>query len=112
MKYNLNKLLLVIVGLLLSTTALAHDFEVDGIYYNYLDKTAKTVIVTCRGTFYNDYSNEYIGAVTIPSSVTYNDTVYSVTKISYEAFYNCTGLTSVAIGKSVKSIGEYAFEYV
>ena len=97
MKYNLNKLLLVIVGLLLSTTALAHNFEVDGIYYNYVNKTDKTVAVTYKGSYYFDYNNEYTGSVIIPSSVTYNGTTYSVTSIGYEAFDNCTGLTEVNI---------------
>ena len=79
MKYNLNKLLLAIVGLFLSTTALAHDFEVDGIYYNYLDKSAKTVAVTSG-------AKRYTGSVIIPSSVTYNGTTYSVTEIGDYAF--------------------------
>ena len=40
------------------------------------------------------------GAYTIPSFVT---------SIGNEAFYNCSGLTSVSIGNSVTSIGDYAF---
>ena len=110
MKYNLNKLLLVIVGLLLSTTALAHNFEVDGIYYNYVNKTDKTVAVTYKGSYYFDYNNEYTGSVIIPSSVTYNGTTYSVTSIGSYAFSSCTGLTSVNIPNSVISIGNRAFE--
>ena len=42
MKQNIKQTLIAIVGLLLSTTTLAHDFEVGGIYYDYLDNTAKT----------------------------------------------------------------------
>ncbi len=34
----------------------------------------------------------------------------SVTSISYDAFDDCTGLTSVTIGKGVTYIGDYAFE--
>ena len=75
MKYNLNKLILAIVGLLLSTNALAYDFKVDGIYYNFLDKSAKTVEVTYKGfTSYTGYTSDYTGSVTIPSSLTYNYT--------------------------------------
>ena len=105
MKYNLNKLLLAIVGLLLSTTALAYDFEVDGVYYNYLDESAKTVAVTT-----GSYSNKYSGSITIPSSVTYNSITYSVTEIGNYAFDECDGLTEVTIGNSVTEIGDYAFK--
>ena len=109
MKQKIKQTLMVIVGLLLSSTTLAHDFEVDGIYYDYLDNTAKTVKVTYKGNYYYSYSNEYTGAVSIPSSVTYNSTTYSVTSIGWSAFRECTGLTSVTIPNSITSIGNYAF---
>ena len=94
---------------LVATTALwAEDFSVDGIYYNYLD--GNNVKVTYRGN-YGDSYDEYSGSVTIPSSVTYNGTTYSVTNIGNYAFYKCSGLTSVTIGNSVTSIGYAAFAY-
>jgi hypothetical protein len=45
------------------------------------------------------------GAVVIPASIN----GMPVVSIGYQAFYNCTGLTSVTIGNSVTSIGSYAF---
>ena len=90
-------------------TATAHDFEAGGIYYNITDDTNKTVEVTNRGTFYDEYSYEYTGSVVIPESVTYNGTTYSVTSIGSFAFCDCTGLTSITIPNSVTSIGSGAF---
>ena len=89
---------------------LAHDFEVDGVYYNYLDESSKTVAVTCKGSYYGSYTNEYTGSVTIPSSVTYSGTTYSVTSIGDYAFAYCSGLISITIPNSVTLIGFYAFE--
>ena len=95
------KSLLTACLLLCVAAVSAHDFEVDGIYYNITDATNKTVEVT-SGT------DKYIGSVVIPESVTYGKT-YSVTSIGEYAFCNCSGLTSVVIGNSVTSIGDYAF---
>ena len=103
-------ILAIAIMLCVALPTFAHDFEVNGIYYNYLDKTAKTVAVTYKGSSYNSYSNEYTGAVSIPSSVTYNSTTYSVTSIGDGAFSKCTGLTSVSIPNSVTSIDDRAFK--
>ena len=102
-------LLAIAMMLCVVLPTLAHDFEVDGIYYNYLDKSAKTVAVTYKGSSSSSYSNEYTGSIIIPSTVTYNGTTYYVTSIGLYAFYNCDGLTSVTIGNSVTEIGQYAF---
>ena len=99
--------LATIAVLLFSIIANAHEFEVDGIYYN---KTSNTeVSVTYRGSYYDSYSNEYSGNVVIPSAVTYLGKEYSVTSIGGCAFYECSGLTSVTIPNSVTSIGDHAF---
>ena len=95
--------------LMCATVVSAHDFEVDGIYYNILSETNKTVEVTYKGTYYSQYSNEYSGCVVIPQSVTYNGSTYSVTSIGSEAFCRCTGLTSIEIPNSLTSIRVFAF---
>ena len=102
---------LLLVALLLTSIPLsAHDFSVDGIYYNITSSTGKTVEVSYRGSYYNSYSNEYTGSVVIPEAVTYSGTTYSVTSIGYSAFEGCTGLTEVTIPNSVTEIGTSAFE--
>ena len=65
---------------------------VDG-YCVYSDAT-KTVLLGC--------SSKAIGEIVIPNSVT---------SIGDNAFYECSGLTSVTIPNSVTSIGNYAFCY-
>ena len=106
---KIKSFVLAVIGLLCSISVSAEDFEVDGIYYNITSSSDKTVEVTFRGNYYNSYSNEYSGAVTIPESVTYNGSDYSVTSIGDCAFCDCSGLTSVEIPNSVTSIGEGAF---
>ncbi|QFQ13122.1 leucine-rich repeat domain-containing protein [Pseudoprevotella muciniphila] len=103
------KLLFLLLPLILcGTNALAHDIEVDGIYYVYTNNKTK-LGVSYRGTSYSSYSNEYSGKVVIPDSVTYNGTTYPVTSIENYAFYNCSGLSSVTIPSSVSTIGSSAF---
>ena len=99
---HLKFLLLLLLAGLAAQTMNAHDFVVNGIYYN---KNGSEATVTYRGTSYNQYSSEYTGTVNIPSSVTYNGTTYSVTAIGNNAFSYCTGLTSIDIPNSVTTIG-------
>ena len=102
-RFYTKQLLTTIVALLCSIAASAHDFEVDGIYYNVTDEANLTVEVAKN--YYSDYS----GDIVIPETVNYDGKSYSVTSIGNSAFWNCSSLTSVTIPNSVTSIGNYAF---
>ena len=100
--------LLLILSLFSSFSALAYDCKVDGIYYD-LNNDDKTASVTYMGLYTSDNKDAYVGNIIIPESITYSGTTYSVTSIGDNAFWGCSGLTSVTIGNSVTSIGDYAF---
>ena len=99
--------IMAVVMMMLSLQAMAYDFSYThqgkALYYNITSNS--TVAVTYK------YIGDYVsGNVVIPSTVTYNDTTYSVTSIGKSAFSGCSGLTSIDIPSSVTSIGDYAFK--
>jgi len=71
---------------------------IDGIRYGIKDNMATVVRQPQKTT-----------VAKIPSSISYNGKSYSITRIDSDAFYGCTGLTSVTIPDSVTGIGNYAF---
>ena len=92
-------LLLSLLMSIMSVSAFAKDAKIDGIKYRLNDETSEAAVIQ-----YN-----YSGDIIIPETVDYDGKTYSVTSIGEEAFYYCSGLTSVTIGNSVINIGERAF---
>ena len=108
----IKRLLLAIVLSIASYGVYAYDFSAvapsgQTLYYNIVDGNAQ---VTSPGSYgsYSGYT-EPTGSLTIPSSVSYGGHTYSVTQIGRDAFFGCSGLTSVTIPNSVTQIGGYAF---
>ncbi len=97
----MKQLLLSLLAILMPMVASADAVEIDGIYYNLITK-AKEAEVTRN-------PDKYTGSVTIPESITYDGTEYSVTSIGEYSFYNCKDMTSVTIPYSVTFIGDVAF---
>ena len=73
-----------------------------GLFYNYIAKGKVAEV--------KQLSTNAKGSIVIPEKVTYEGEEYTVTKILYNAFYGCSGITSVSIPNSVTSIGLYAFQ--
>lgn len=80
------------------TMAIQAQTTVDGINYS-INVDAKTAGVT---------KSNVTGDIVIPEKITVDGVEYSVTSIGYEAFKNCSALTSVKM-PSVTSIDYGAF---
>lgn len=86
----------------------AHDFQVDGIYYNIIVENSE-VAVTYMGESYDAIVSEYEGKVVIPETVVYDGVSYRVTTIGEKAFAYCYDMTTVEMPNSVTTIGERSF---
>jgi hypothetical protein len=103
MKQILKGTLFVLTSLLLlPLTASADAVEVDGIYYNLVNKT-KTAEVAA-------HPSKYSGDITIPESIIYDDNNYTVNKIGDSSFKNCYSLTNVHLPETIREIGSWGFD--
>ena len=104
------RLLLSLTALLLALTSWAVGVEIDGIHYLLNSSTNTATVARYTSSTNNNPNAAYKGNITIPASVSYGGTTYTVTSIGDEAFKECTGLTSISIPSSVTNIGGWAFE--
>ena len=125
-----SKLFALTLALMASVSSFAYDempdFQVDGLYYNFLEEDNVEVthpyipVVPVENVASNtkkkshaisadDYYN--LTNLVIPSTVTYEGKVYNVTRIGFDAFNQCDKLTFVDIPSSVKTIGGGAFNF-
>ena len=106
MKNYFLMLIPALVALCSSTTALAYDCEVDGIYYY---RTSATELEVACKVFSDNNRSAYSGSVTIPATVTYMGKTFNVTSIGEYAFRDCNSLTSITIPRSIREIKSFAF---
>jgi len=95
------QIFLLTLLLSVAASAFAVEVEIGGLWYEVVSKTKEATVIK--------NNNYYEGDIVIPETVEYDGNDYSVTSIGDEAFYGCSGLTSVTIPNSVTSIGEGAF---
>lgn len=115
----MKKILLFMLGVLVALPGIARDFEYtykgQTVTYTVISEDAKTCMTKsggnrCNGSSCTYYRGNYItGDLVIPSVAKDGDVEYTVTEISWCAFYKCTDLTSVTIPESVTTIGIMAF---
>ena len=91
---------LTLIALCWTVAIQAQTATVDGINYNLYTGTTNTAEVT---------KSNATGDIVIPEKITVDGVEYSVTSIGYQAFMECTALTSVKM-PSVTSIGSSAFQ--
>ncbi len=103
----MRKLFFILVALLATKNLWAYTFQSGDLYYN---TTSDTTVEVKYQHYWSDNNYSGLTTATIPETVTYRGTTYSVTSIGDEAFLFCTSLTSITIPNSVTSIGRFAFD--
>ncbi len=93
--------------LLAVTTAKAYDFKVDGLCYNILSVSGRTVEVVRKSVF--EGKVEDLGDVVIPETVQFSGKTFTVIAIGDNAFRNYI-INSISIPKTVKEIKSQAFK--
>ncbi len=97
----MKKQLLLLVMMLLPTMASADAIEIDGIYYNLINKSKTAEVV--------NGDKAYSGIIVIPETVEHENATYSVKKITVGAFKS-SSIESIIIGNNIESIEYGAFE--
>ena len=90
----------------------AYDFELNGIYYNFIKGTADEVEVTYFIEYrYDDFDGvgDYYGDIVIPETIIYKNKQYHVTSIHDQTFRE-SSIESVTIPKSIRYIGPRTFK--
>ena len=101
-----------IVAIIMVVCAKATPFEVDGIWYSITSDSTVCLVPEPSASGSGSsiiIRNVYEGDIVIPETVTYNETVYTVTAVENGTFKESPKLTSVSIPATVTDLGETPF---
>ena len=98
------RVLMLALLLAVASSASAYDFMVDGIAYDFAstDSTAVQVVPISKTEYYT-------GDIVVPATVEHDGKSYNVTAIGMHAFVFCSGMTSIELPTSIKTIEPGAF---
>ena len=95
------KILTLFLTCLVAPWAAAQQFDVDSISYRVLSPEQQTAEITRVDIHQSDLQ--------LPSQVSYQDNVYTVTSIADWALNDCAEINSIVVPATVTTIGEKAF---
>lgn len=108
--------ILSLILLLMPLAAWAYDFEAvmpsgQTLYFSHVAGGVEVVRPYTGGTTAQSWAGytKPVGALVVPSAVTYGGTVYPVLGVANYAFHSCAGLTSVVLSEGVATVGTGAF---
>lgn len=100
----MKRILSFVVAAMLAGQAWAQSFDFNGLKYTVTNEANRTAKVDQQNL------TSPSGDIVISDKVMNNGTIYTVTEISYLAFWNCDKITSVTIPNTVTKIGNNAFK--
>ena len=106
MRKDLKTFLIGALFVLVAISANAYDGATGGFYFNILSEKDRT----CKIVGESGFESDSRGFKYIPETATYDGKKYTVVEIAERAFWKDRKLEYVDIPKSVKKIGDYAFQ--
>lgn len=101
----MKKILLIAMLIIVANNVKAHDFEVDGYYYNFVSIPDLTVAITYNGNL-DAFVPSYSGDVTIPKTVEYLGKTFNVIGINAYAFSYCN-IGTLTIPNTIQGVIDF-----